>query len=226
MHDAKHVAKSIGAGICCLLCIAVIVLFAYTVSKVQAPLEPEKYQISDSTIINSFYRYLISGIDSDRFFFIFGLAALLCEILFSKPLVFLFSQLPLGHIYDPDTVKPMTMKARLVPAFLIGIAAVINIFFAEFKPEVFAECAKVLNWILIAVIGLSFLAQLVILLSQGGIWRCLVSGGLLIAANASIGALFGMLAAFLCVAFVGLVFAFGLILLAIFAFCILSKTMG
>lgn len=224
MHDAKHVAKSIGAGICCLLCIAVIVLFAYTVSKTPAPIEPERFQISDSTIINGFYRFLTNGVDSDPFLFIFGLAALLCEILFSKPLIFLFSQLPLGHIYDPDTVKPMTMKARLVPALLIGIAAVINIFYAEFKPESFAENAKVLNWILIAVIGLSFIAQLVVLLSQGGVWRCLVSGSLLIAANAGIGALFGLLAAFLCIVFAGLAITFGIILAGIVILWILSIT--
>ena len=226
MHDAKHVAKSIGAGICCVLCITVIALFAYGTSKTQLSPQSELYQITDNTIINGFYRGLANGFSFDRFFYIFGFAALLCEILFSKPLIFLFSQLPLGHIYEPDDVKPMTMKIRLVPAFLIGIAAVINIFYAEFKPESFAAHAKVLNWILIAVIGFSFVAQLVILLSQGGIWRCLVSGGLLIAANVSIGTLFGMLAAFLCVAFIGLVFAFGIGLLAIVVFGILSSSMG
>lgn len=226
MNDAKHVAKSIGASICCILCIAVIVLFVYGVSKTQLSSASESYQISENTILNGFYQCLTNGVVFDRFFYIFGLAALLCEIFFSKPLVFLFSQLPLGHVYDSDTAKPMTMKTRLVPAFLIGIASVINIFYSEFKPESFAQNAKVLNWILIAVIGFSFVAQLVILLSQGGVWRCLVSGGLLLAANVSIGTLFGMLAAFLCVAFVGLVFAFGFILLGIVAFCILSKTMG
>lgn len=224
MHDAKHIAKTIGAGICCVLCIAVIVLFVYGATKTQPPLEPKQYQITDNTIINGFYYYLIKGVDFDRFFILFGLAALLCEILFSKPLIFLFSQLPLGHIYDPDTVRPMPMKTRLVPAFLIGIAAVINIFYSEFKPESFAENAKVLNWILIAVIGLSFIAQLVILLSQGGIWRCLVSGGLLIAANLSIGTLFGMLAAFLCMVFAGLVITLGIILAGIVIFWILSIT--
>ncbi|MBR5362746.1 MAG: hypothetical protein IK134_05420 [Oscillospiraceae bacterium] len=226
MNDTKHVAKSIGAGICCILCITVIVLFIYGVSKTQLSSASESYQISDNAILNGFYQCLVNGVVFDRFFYIFGLAALLCEILFSKPLVFLFSQLPLGHVYDSDAAKPMTIKTRLVPAFLIGIASVINIFYSEFKPESFAQNAKVLNWILFAVIGLSFVAQLVILLSQGGIWRCLVSGGLLIAANVSIGTLFGMLAAFLCVAFVGLVFALGFILLGIVAFCILSKTMG
>ena len=116
----------------------------------------------------------------------------------------------------------MTMKARLVPAFLIGIAAVINIFYAEFKPESFAENAKVLNWILLVVIGLSFIAQLVVLLSQGGVWRCLVSGSLLIAANAGIGALFGLLAAFLCIVFAGLAITFGIILAGIVIMWILS----
>lgn len=226
MHDAKHIAKTVGASICCALCIAVIVLFAYGTSKTQLSQQSELYQITDNTIINGFYRGLANGFSFDRFFYIFGFAALLCEIFFSKPLIFLFSQLPLGHIYDPDTVNPMTMKNRLLPAFLIGVAAVINILYFEFKPESFAAHAKVLNWILIAIIGLSVVAQLVMLLSQGGIWRCLVSGGLLIAANVSIGTLFGMLAAFLCVAFIGLVFAFGIGLLAIVVFGILSSSMG
>ena len=172
MNDAKHVAKSIGAGICCVLCIAVIVLFAYVVSKTPAPPEPEKYQISDSTIINSFYRYLISGIESDRFFFIFGLAALLCEILFSKPLVFLFSQLPFGQIAGSGG-KPLTMKTRLFPALLIGLAAIIDIIYSELSRDSFMERAELLNWIFLAVIGIAFVAQLISLLSDaafGAVW--------------------------------------------------------
>lgn len=84
MRDVKHVFKTIGSVICCLLCIAVIVLFAYTVSKTQAPLEPEKYQISDSAIINGFYRFLTNGVDSDPFIFIFGLAALFVKSFFQS----------------------------------------------------------------------------------------------------------------------------------------------
>ncbi len=226
MKDAKHTFKTIGAVFCCVLCLAVIAGFAYTVSKTSFPEKPELYTISNNVFLNGFYRYLMNGIGSDRFFLIFGLAALLCEILFSKPLIFLFSQLPLGRINSPTSIKPLTFKTRLIPAFLIGIAAAINIFYAEFKPDSFAENAQILNWIFLAVIGLAFVAQLTTLLTEGGIWRSLVSGGLLIAANVSIGALFGMLVTLLSVVFLGLVIGIGMLLLGSIIFKILFITTG
>ena len=68
--------------------------------------------------------------------------------------------------------------------------------------------------------------QVVILLSQGGILRCLVSGGLLIDANVSIGTLFGLLAAFLFVVFAGLAITFRVILAGIVILWILSISTG
>ena len=220
MHDVKHTLKTTGAVICCLLCVAVIVLFAYfAVNKTELSADVELYH-ADNAILNGFIYYLANGLNANPFLVITGLIALLFEILFSKPLTFLFRQLPLGRILESE--KPMTMKARLIPALLIGVAAAVDISYAEVSPDSFAETAEVLNWIFLAVIGLAFVAQLVILLSQGGIWRALVSGGLLFAADVGIGALFGVLATLLAVMFVALSMVFAVILAGIVIFSILA----
>lgn len=221
MRDVKHVFKMIGSVICCLLCIAAIVAFVYAISKTPPPTEPELYAISSNTFLNSAYYLLLSGLNYNPLFVIVSLVALVFEILFSRPLVFLFSQLPLGQIAGSGG-KPLTMKTRLFPALLIGLAAIIDIIYSELSRDSFMERAELLNWIFLAVIGIAFVAQLISLLSDGGIWRSLVSGGLLIAANIGIGCLIGLLGTLLCLAFVGLAAFFVMIIAGILICWILS----
>lgn len=109
-----------------------------------------------------------SGIDLNPFIMIVGLIALLLEILFSSPLRFLFSQLPLGRMLESD--KQMTVKERIIPSLLICIAAAVDNTYEAVSPESFAEKAVLINWIALIVIVLSFLVQFGALLSQGGVW--------------------------------------------------------
>ncbi len=222
MRDAKHIMKTIGASICCVLSLAVITFFIYTVSITPPAAEPELYQISDNAFLDLFYRYLTSGIDLNPFIMLVGLIALLLEILFSNPLRFLFSQLPLGRILDSD--KQMTVKERIIPSLLIGIAAAIDNTYEAVSPESFSEKVVLINWIALILIALSFLVQLGTLLSQGGIWRVLVSGSLLVIANLGCGALLGTIASALGILVAGFTMGFGLILFGIVVFLILSIT--
>lgn len=222
MRDVKHTMKTIGASICCVLCLAVIGFFIYTVSVTPPAAEPELYQISDNTFLNLFYQYLTSGIDLNPFIMIVGLIALLLEILFSSPLRFLFSQLPLGRMLESD--KQMTVKERIIPSLLIGIAAAVDNTYEAVSPESFAEKAVLINWIALIVIVLSFLVQFGALLSQGGVWRVLISGSLLVIANFGCGALLGTIISALCVLVAGLAMGFGLLLFGILIFFILSAS--
>lgn len=218
----KHTMKMIGASICCILCLAVIGLFVYVVSITPEALEPEQYQISANSFLNLFYRYLTSGIDFNLFIMIVGLIALLIEIVVSSPLKFLFSQLPLGRILQ--TEKEMTIKKRIIPSLLIGIAAAVDTTYATISPDSFAEKAVWINWAFLIVIAISFLVQFSALLSQGGIWRVLVSGCLLVIANLGCGALLGMIVSTLCILVTGLAMGFGMILFGILVFFILAAS--
>ena len=220
MQGVKHTFKTIGAVICCILSLAVIALFIYAVRMTPAADEPELYLISKHTVLNGVYRFLTNGIDYNPLLMIVGLIALAAEILFSSPLQFLFRQLPLGRALEAE--KQMTVKERLIPAILIGIASAVDNTYEALSPESFEKNAEWINWVLLIIIAISMLVQVLSLFSRGGIWRCLVSGALLIITNLGIGLMLGSFVSALCLLLAGLAIAFGGLLFALLIFCLLS----
>lgn len=224
MHDVKHIMKTIGATICCVLCLAVIALFVYTLVQTPKAIEPELYQISDNAFLNLFYRYLTSGVDFNPLILIVGLIALIFEILFSKPLRFLCLQLPLGRIFESD--RQISVMERIFPALLIGMASGFITTYATFSPDSFSENAVWINWVILIILTVAFIAQFAVLFSNGGLWRVLVSGTLLVAANLGCGTLLGMIASMLGVAAAGLAICFEVLLFGIVIFIILAIASG
>lgn len=218
----KQTLKIIGSVICCIISIAVVAVFVYIATLTPVADEPELYQISGNTFLNMVYRFLTNGIDLNPLLLVAGLIALLVEILFSNPFHFLFAQFPLGHILNSE--RQLTVKGRVIPALLIGVASAVDNTYNLVSPESFAQNAVWINWAMLAVIAISFLVQFGVLLSQGGIWRVLVSGSLLVVGNIGCGALLGTIASMLCTLVAGLAMGFGILLLGLVVLFILSAS--
>ncbi len=115
-----------------------------------------------------------------------GIVALLFYVLFADTMHEFFSQIPLGSIRKFDCFKkPKKGRAitLLLPSILIGIYTGIHSILYRYFPEKLDFCVKWILPIAIILVSIAFLALVISVMLDGGLWGIIVRTPLIFTTN-------------------------------------------
>ncbi len=196
--------KKSRAIIYCLLSLALSGFCIYKIIDAKDAVPSIKLNVTDNEVINSIIDMAIKFADNvvdttkklaeflfGEYFQEFvilgiGIAALLFYVLFADTMHEFFSQIPLGSIRKFDYLKK-SKKGRvitlLLPSVLIGLYTGIYSTLYHFSPEKLNFCVK---WFLpatIILVSVAFLALLISVILDGGLWGVIVRTPLIFTTN-------------------------------------------
>lgn len=115
-----------------------------------------------------------------------GIIALLFYVLFADTLHGFFSQLPLGSIRKFDGIKK-PKKGRIIallsPSILIGLYTGIHLALYHFSPQKLDFCVKWIFPATIILVSIAFLALIISVILDGGLWGVIVRTPLIFTTN-------------------------------------------
>lgn len=174
--------------------------------------------IDNSMTLNAYVKsFLFLGI---------GISALLFYVLFADTMHEFFSQIPLGSIRKFDCLQK-SKKGRviklLLPSVFIGIYTGIHSILYRFLPEKLDFCIKWIFPATIILVSIAFLALIITVMLEGGLWGIIVRTPLIFITNLCFSLIMGelmMLGVFAII----MLLVNSLWLIAIIIMCLFPKT--